>query len=940
MGVINEDPLFKYVFDDFPQVGLADAEVRTLFRGWLRLQLERRCFLPPGATPGRLGDGFERPEGIRPGKPGDLLPGRFREYLLRILGDEAAVGRVVAWLEAFLEKGTMSFTNDQYYLQPRGLVLQLHHQKPWLRCSSCNRLHPEGIRGLCYECLGTLVDASSDPDYLDARSGYYRDQVLRALSGQHLAPFDLSTAEHSAQLTGLDDHLAHTKTEVYELRFQDLRVGGEAPIDVLSCTTTMEVGIDIGTLSGVALRNVPPHVANYQQRAGRAGRRGRALASVLTYAQGGSHDAYYYENPDRIITGDVRPPEVYIENQKVLERHVNAFLVQVFFHETVANDPGIFQLFESLGSVADFLSDEAPCSLRKLSAWLSEHETRLKEELCAWVPSYGHGLGQPILADEVIDQAVPRLIQTLRESLPIEAFARRDELPQVEREALERQLEENLLNTLINRAIFPRYAFPTDTVCFWVAQRRRPGDPRFQRSFDYQPQRDLQIALSEYAPGSSLTIDKIRFTSAAIYSPYQPDVRRTLERARSYTACSTCGYVSLKEGPPLAECPSCHGTRLRQSPFVKPEGFAPDINEERVPDRGGTITIAGRASAAKLEVQALAHWDEERYDGRLRLLESPQDLVVVNKGMGDRGFMICPSCGYAEPFPGRGYDKPKLTSKGAPRSHRSPVEEGKLCTGAAAGPFFLGHCFLTDVLLLRLRLTAPVVCELGDNPGRSGRAGRTALTSLVEALCLAASRTLQIDEGELAGNWNPVLGADGREVDLYLYDLLPGGAGYTRQIKQNLDRVLDAAEALLSNCTCGASCYHCLRHYSNQFLHHSLDRHLALSLLRHLRFGEVPRLATEQIREALIPLVEVLRLHGDTHAESVAADGVEIPLVVEQTDGVRLWVDVHHPLVNPEEAASPVLATAPLSMSPVVSLDSHTLRYDPASAYRLIATGR
>ena len=136
------------------------------------------------------------------------------------------------------------------------------------------------------------------------------------------------------------------------------------------------------------------------------------------------------------------------------------------------------------------------------------------------------------------------------------------------------------------------------------------------------------------------------------------------------------------------------------------------------------------------------------------------------------------------------------------------------------------------VITERLRLTAPVVCELGDNPGRSGRAGRTALTSLVEALCLAASRALQIDEGELAGNWNPVLGANGREVDLYLYDLLPGGAGYTRQIKQNLDRVLDAAETILCGCTCVASCYRCLRHYSNQFLHLSSSKSAILAAPR------------------------------------------------------------------------------------------------------------
>jgi ATP-dependent helicase YprA (DUF1998 family) len=120
----------------------------------------------------------------------------------------------------------------------------------------------------------------------------------------------------------------------------------------------MEVGIDIGTLAGVALRNVPPHVANYQQRAGRAGRRGRSVASVITYAHGTSHDAHYYANPHLIISGEVQPPVVYIENQQILRRHLNAYLVQRFFHETVQIGTEMFRLFESLGTVEQFLSGE------------------------------------------------------------------------------------------------------------------------------------------------------------------------------------------------------------------------------------------------------------------------------------------------------------------------------------------------------------------------------------------------------------------------------------------------------------------------------------------------------------------------------------------------------------------------------------------------------
>ena len=130
--------------------------------------------------------------------------------------------------------------------------------------------------------------------------------------------------------------------------------------------------------------------------------------------------------------------------------------------------------------------------------------------------------------------------------------------------------------------------------------------------------------------------------------------------------------------------------------------------------------------------------------------------------------MVCPDCGRTEPVFGENYPNSVMFRQGVPRQHSNPLEQGVICDGHARGPYYLGHQFPTDVLLIQVRLDAPFICSTADAPGRSGRPGRAALTSLVEAISLAASRTLQIEEGELSGNWSPVLGEHANHAQFFL----------------------------------------------------------------------------------------------------------------------------------------------------------------------------
>ncbi|MCB9797532.1 MAG: DEAD/DEAH box helicase [Alphaproteobacteria bacterium] len=938
LATVEEDPDTAFmVFDDFPSVGLDEDAQRVLFRAWLRQHLERRSFRPDGAETRELGEGWASPYGINGARMDHVLPNRFDQYLSHVLGgDAAAVDKVSVWFQHLVrDKGLLHFESDLYYLQLQGLSLNLRLEGNWLRCHDCGRIHPEALADACPACLGQVIDA--DADYLDARTGFYRRQVLRAFDERTLEPFGLSAAEHSAQLTGQADDSAFNKVEEYELRFQDVPLENQPPIDVLSCTTTMEVGIDIGALSGVALRNVPPHVANYQQRAGRAGRRGRSIASVVTYAHGTSHDSHFFDHPADIISGHVRAPIVYVENQQVLERHIHAYLVQRFFHERVPPDPRSYDLFGSLGTVEQFLSEAHPCSLLKLEAWLDENATRLKGELAGWVPRHSFGLDEPIAdVDSTIAGAITRTKEHIREVLPVNELAKREELENLERESLERRLEEPLLETLIGHAVFPRYAFPTDVVSFWVAKSRRPGDAPGKRSFDYEPQRDLQLALTEYAPGRSLTIDKWRFESAALYSPFEPTPEHTLRRRRPYTTCIDCSWATMNDAMAhVTLCPVCGSDQLTRMAFITPAGFAPDLNAKREVDRGQAIVYAGRTDRARLEPQDPPDAWLESANGRLRQWTGPRRLVMVNKGVGQRGFRVCPDCGRSEPEYGPGYTATKLMKRGAPTSHQHPLERGQVCAGVADGPFYLGHEFPTDALLLRMRVSAPVLLGTSATTGLLTRAARMALTSLVEALALAASRVLQIDEGELSGWWTPVMGGRPDEAQLYLYDLLPGGAGYARAVGDALVNVLNAAEALLDGCDCPSSCYRCIRHYGNNWIHSSLDRHLALALLRHLRTGDVPGLDSADKERVLGGLRELLALRGISSEIGASLAGARVPLLVHMPNG-DLCVDVHHPLVDPQGLPSPVVLAAQSQFLESLALNAFELVHDlPAAVERL-----
>jgi len=328
--------------------------------------------------------------GVKPHK------GNFRAFY-RWLGKEPSKTFDEHWLPILRNRLCENIAGNKWRLIAEKIALDI--STSWAYCDVC-RFTQRPITGMtrCINC-GSFdavreVDPNSDPVFT-ARKGYYRASTVRAMQNPPESPMNIVAAEHTAQLNAATSDAVFSKAEEYELLFQDVNItlpGSEGmsrtAIDVLSCTTTMEVGIDIGSLSGVALRNMPPSRANYQQRAGRAGRRGNAVATVLAFGSSDTHDNHYFEQPEEMIRGVVKDPILKLDNDAIASRHITAYLLQRYHQFRLPeiepeNQP---QLFEVLGYVSDFLGTTSELNRTNFEEWLRVSEADLRADIEDWLP--------------------------------------------------------------------------------------------------------------------------------------------------------------------------------------------------------------------------------------------------------------------------------------------------------------------------------------------------------------------------------------------------------------------------------------------------------------------------------------------------------------------------------------------------------------------------
>ena len=654
--------------------------------------------------------------------------------------------------------------NGAFWLNSRWLRIKLLTSEEIYECDTCASLSVYNIRRICprNRCPGQLIHVDKEKLEQNHYRVLYKDSDL---------PPDLSAEEHTAQV----------QSEEARNRQEQFKAGS---INLLSSSTTFEIGVDLGDLEVVFLRNVPPESFNYTQRVGRAGRREGMSGLALTYCRRNPHDLYHYAAPEeRVMQGKINPPHLKLMNKKIILRHITAVALSAFFkkRDNVGrfwNVKDLIDDWDNPRAVADFDdfcrdNDELYESIRLVVPPNMYVETGLNNG--KWVEEIAGSESRFAYAEQEICEDYCKM-RKMRE----EYFHKGDDrhVGQIGRR-MDTIAEERTLTFLSRKAIIPKYGFPVDVVEL---------DTRPKSSADAAKvslQRDLQQAIAEYAAGGKVVADKKEWTSHGVKKNpgkeflvmrYEYDDARNFKQCHENNSslqrkylCPEFGFVtSLLDRPrePYGRSRRLYTTR----PFFR--GFDNDTQLENLSKDLFGIRIT----------QAL-----------------PGSLVVLCEGKNGNGFYICRSCGAHD------------TERKA--SHKTP--EGSDCNGMPE-QFSLGHEFVTDVV----RLQFPRLVDQWE------------AYSLAYAVLLGAAEALDVPDADLNVT---ITGNDTTDdAAIVLYDNVPGGAGLVAHLENEktfLEVLRSAKTRVEGGCGCDESCYGCLRSYRNQFAHPHLRRMAALKFL-------------------------------------------------------------------------------------------------------------
>lgn len=742
-------------------------------------------------------------------------------------GTAASLEALFVWLlnEGYLSQETIGADherNDGYQVNHEQLEFEV--ARSFRRCSVCDRV-------VANEPDEHPCDRSGCSGRMKSWPGPIAEGNLNALMAVHDYAPPLFAAEHSA---------AVTEEERAEAEAGFMNRTPPRP-NLLACTPTLEMGVNIGDLEAVAMRNIPPSPANYAQRSGRTGRVSR-MGIVAGFSRNTPHDGYFFDHPSEIISGAIPPPRFNLENLEAIARHVRSLVLE---HAELDIPSNLANYMTDKGKPIDAAVDELLAKVRSGAEPALESARRLWPDL----PGASKGFFETI-ASEFPDRIKATLIErgkllsqaaeeVRKLGEKIKLTLKEEQAQSGYRHLAVRLREDNryayLPRVLAEAGLLPGYSFPSD-----------PGSV----SLGYQPEPVFGGRLQaqrEFAPGQTVYArgGRWRVNGVALHrpgSPAGPD-----QSMFKFTLCGSCG---LANRPTLNFCARCSG----------PIGDS---------DGGGLETYtAWDASAFQAwESEVVADSEEDRMSSAYDIRPHPQldrdgtrysigpwaldlrpqeEIWFINHGPKETGalaeerasspgFILCPQCGDY-------FDKPEKERASNRRQNQdatntqdaraSLTPHAKRCNGTA-DHYSLGHKQRSDTL----RFVFPSASQLGDQAVPWA-------WSLLYALIQGAVRLFDIDEDDVDAYLLTKLirDDDGRTreelLDTILIDPILGGSGLLRRLAENLPAVARAALEHLKDHDCPNSCYRCLRSYRNQRLHRLLDWRLVIPHLLALS-GEV-----------------------------------------------------------------------------------------------------
>ena len=695
-------------------------------------------------------------------------------------------------------------------------------------------------------CNGSVLPCGSPDD--DARFGRAR----REWQGK-VGPLELGlwAEEHSAQLESFENR-----------RIQQLFKGGVR--NLLSATTTMELGIDIGGLNAAIMSNVPPGRANYIQRAGRTGRRADGSALVLTMARAMPFDIAVFRNVAWFFARELRKPQMMSDRVRVVTRHFHSWLLAHGMRSWQGARAGAMRAYGEIGA---FAGRSAP------PAWESKGDVPV---LPAAEPGVATALVKELKrqarspAEEVrnafsclsrgtafessqVEEVLARTAAGLEEI--IEAWKQEfDRLADAWKSAVsagEKRLAnrirfqlrslatETVISALADAGFLPRYGFPIGLLTLQVQGEVR-GETRGRSR--YRLERSGVLALSEYVPGATLVAGGRTIVSRGLLKHWtgeavnkEPDLLGTL---------GTCanGHAYTWAAPRPVPCPFCGCAPATQRSVIFPRhGFrAADWERprpvSRFDDLGVTETVlvspTASTSAETRSIQAFAG-----IAGLRATYIENGELLIWNAGRADRGFAICLRCGYSEPethplgdgrenLPGRFAHHDRIDAE-------SPGRKNWCWRKEEEAPVLRHH-----ILAARQR-TDFFGLDMSE-VARRPLSGVEAFT-LAHALKRVGAEYLELDSRELGALAAP--GAHGFVP--YVFDAAAGGSGHVHELGMRLGRdwlsrartLLRGENPELHDRSCRRACLDCLLSFETSHALDRLDRAQALRILEALLDG-------------------------------------------------------------------------------------------------------